>query len=344
MKKRTLSLCAYGLALTLVMYNCKKKDEPFPTEPDSELVKEINGIEAAPVTLVQPAAVTTTPSSLTASAQATEVAGAMSSLSSGTVPASVQGASDNIKAALSPTELNTLSTLSPAMVGAIAAGGALPPDMKAIMDKAMANPALAAYLPKMTLPTVNGKAVSGGRTGAIEEVEKTEGIEVEDACIQAAQATFDAVKARLDATKATRDAEVAAAYNTAIAPLTAEQASCTSGIPATYNALRTAAQAQATQALADLAAAQSVIPADLYATLRAYVNIQLLSLLSSINTLQAADLKACSEKTAAATAAAQAARDANAAAVNASYQEALAKATAKKADLVKSCHNQGGGN
>jgi hypothetical protein len=342
MKKFVMSPWIYGLALTLVMYNCKKKDEPFPTEPDTELVKEINAIQADPVTLVQPAAVTSTPSSLAASAKATAVAGDLGSLSSGTVPASVQTASTDIKAALSATELNALSSLTPATINAVAAGGALPADLKAIMDKAMANPALKAYLPTMTLPTVNGKSVSG-RTGAPESVEKTDGIEVEDACVLAAQAAFDAVKTKLDAAKATKDAEVAAAYSAAIAPLAAEQASCTSGVPATYAAMRTAAQAQATKALADLEGAKSKIPADLYATLQSFINIQLLSFLSSANALQAADLKACSETLTAKTAAAAAARDANSAAVNASYTAAIAKATAKKTELVQSCHNQGGG-
>ena len=342
MNKRTMSPWVYGLALTLVMYNCKKKDEPFPTEPDSGLVKEINAIEAKPVTLVQPAAVTTTASSLTVSAQATEVAGAMGSLSSGTVPASVQSASDNVNAAFSPTEKNALASVTPAMISAVAAGGALPADMKAILDKAAANPAIQAYLPKVTLPTVNGKSVSG-RTGTPESVEKTDGMDVEDACVIAAQAAFDAVKAKLDAAKSTKDAEVAAAYSAAIAPLAAEQTSCTAGVPAKYNTMRTEAQTQATATLNALDAAKDVIPADTYATLRAYVNIQLLSFLSSVNTLQAADLKACSEITAAKTAAAAAARDANAAAVKASYDEAIAEATAKRTELVQSCHNQGGG-
>jgi len=332
----------YGLALMLVMYNCKKKEEPFPQVPNSELVNEINAIVAAPVTLVQPAAVTTTPATLAPSAKAAEVAGAMSSLSSGTVPASVQTASTDIKAALSTNELGALTAVSPAMVSAIAAGGALPANLKAIVDKAAANPALQAYLPRITLPTVNGRTVSG-RSGAPESIERTEGIEVEDACVLAAKAIFDAAKARLDATKTTKDAEVAAAFSAAIAPLVAEQTSCTSGLPATYNALRAGGQSQAAQALANLDAAQSVIPADLYATLRALINIQLLGFLSSVNTLQAADLKACGEKTTAKTTAATAARDANAAAVKASYEEALAKATAKRGELTQSCHNQGGG-
>lgn len=337
-----MSPWVYGLALTLVMYNCKKKEDPFPTEPNSELVKEINAIVMAPVTLVAPAAVTTTAGSVAVPAQATAVAGDLSKLSSGTVPATVQTASTNIQAALSASELTVLAGLTPATVNAVAAGGVLPANMKAILDKALANPALAAYLAKITLPTVNGRTVSG-RSGASESIEKTEGVQVEDACVLASQATFDAVKVKLDATKATEDARVAADYSAAIAPLAAAQTSCTSGIPATFNTQRSTAQAQATAALADIEAAKSVIPAALYPVLKAYVNIQLLSILSSLNTLQAAELKACSDTTAAKTAAAAAARDANTATATAVYQTAIAAATAKKTELTQSCHNQGGG-
>lgn len=332
----------YVLALTLVMYNCKK-DEPFPTEPDSELVDEINAITVTPITLTQPAAVTTTPSTITASAKATEVAGAMGSLSSGTVPASVNTAAGEVTAALTPAEVTTLSTVTPATIAAVAAGGALPAELQTVMTKVAADPALAQYLPQFTLPTVNGAPV-GGRSGAVEGIEEVEGVLVEDACVQAAAAVYEAVKVKLDAAKAAEDAKVAAAYSAAIAPLAAEQTSCASGIPAKYAALRAAGQAQAAQAMADIDAAQAVIPAALYPVLKALVNIQLLGYLTSLNTLQAADVAACAATLTAKTAAAAAARDADLAASTAAYQTALAAAQAKRIELGESCHNQGGGN
>lgn len=343
MKKNTLLSLVYALALVLVMNNCKDHDnKPFPTEPNSELLKEINAIVVTPVTPTSPAPVTTTPGTATVPAKTTTVYGDMPGLSTGTIPATVQTAANEVNVVLSAAEVNTLSSVTPAMIAAVAGGGALPADLKAIMDKVAANPALMAYLPTLTLPTVNGKSVSG-RSGVPESVEKTEGILVEDACILAAQAAYDAVKTKLDATKAAEVAKITSTYTTALAPLAAEQASCTAGIPTKYTALRASVQAQANKAIADIEAAKNVIPAALVPVLKAFVNIQLLGILSSLNTLQAAELKACSETTTAKTTSFTAARDADLAKANANYAEALAKATAKKTELAQSCHNQGGG-
>jgi hypothetical protein len=345
MKKRSISWIVYTLALTLVMYNCKKKEEPFPTTPDTEVQKELEAITVAPVTITAPAPVTSTPATLTASAQATATANDMAQLKNGTVPASVQTASNEVKAVVSAAEINTLSSVNASTVAAVAAGGALPANLKTIMDKVTASPAMRAYLPTFTLPTVNGTPIPA-RSGVVEGtegVEGLEGIEVEDACVQAANTAFDGVKTKLDATKASETTKVTTAYSAVIAPLAADEAACKAGIPTKYAAFRTAGQAQATQALADLDAAQSSIPADLYPVLKAFINIQLLGFLSSVNTLEAAEVKACTAITTAKTAAAAAARDADLAKVNENYNTALAAAQAKRTELVQTCHNQGGG-
>ncbi len=186
MKKSRIVNLVVVLALMLAMYNCKKKEEPFPLEPDTEVKKELDAIVVAPVTPTAPAPVTSTPATVTVSAPAAAVAGDMAQLKSGTVPASVQTAATQVSAVVSPAEVTTLTGVTPATIAAVAAGGALPAELKTIVDKVAANPALAAYLPKLTFPAVNGVTVSGGRSGAIEEVEKTEGVLVEDACVQAA--------------------------------------------------------------------------------------------------------------------------------------------------------------
>lgn len=342
MKKRSISLMVLALAMTLVMYNCKKSD---PLEPDQDLVKKINEIKVAPVTLVTPAAVTTTPATITASAKATEVSSALAGIaSSGSVPASVTAATNDVKAGISTTEITTLSTISPATISAVSGGGALPADLKSIMDKAAANPALKAYLPTVTLPTVNGVAVSGGRKGSpiIETIAQSEGLEVSDECIAKAEEAYNTVKATLDATRASELQKVEAAYNTAIAPVAGELTSCTGGIPAKYAPLRTAAQTAYDKANADIEAGKAALQAlGIYEVVKALNSIALLGNLSSINTLQAADLAACTAKSTASTTAAQAARTANTAAVEAAYQTALSAALKAKGELAQSCHNQG---
>lgn len=342
MKKSTFSLFVFGLALTLLMYNCKKSD---PLEPDADLVEDLNKIEVAPVTIVAPTPVTSTPSSVTASAKTAEVANAIGSIAtSGVVPASVKTSAAEVSGALSPTEVSAMATVTPATLAAVAGGGALPTDLKAVLDKAAANTALKAYLPSFTLPAVNGQAVNG-RSGAsvpetIAQTDGLDGLAVSDECIAKAEEALKTVIAKLDATKAGEMAKVEQAYQTVIAALAGNEATCTAGIPAKYTALRTAAQAIFDKTNTDLDAAQAVLGAD-YALLKALNSISYLGYLSTLNTLQSADVKACSSLTTAATAAAQAARTTNTAAVNAAYSKALGEANAAKAELLQSCHNQG---
>ncbi|WP_428661392.1 hypothetical protein [Runella sp.] len=341
-KQRSISLFVFGLALTLVMYNCKKSD---PLEPDQTIVDKLNDIKVAQVTIAPPAAVTTTPSSITASAKATETATGIASISAtGVVPASVTTSATQVSAALSPTEVATMAAVTPATFAAVAAGGALPADLKSVLDKASADPALKAFLPSFTLPTVNGKAVPGRQGASVPQtIAQSEGLEVSDECIAKAEAAFATAKVNLDASKATQIAAVEKAYQDAIAPISAAQATCTGGIPAKYAALDAAAKTTYDATNAALDANQALLGSN-YALLKALNSISYLGYLSSSNTLQAADVAACTAAGAASTTAAQAARTANTAAVEAAYQTALAAANTVKTDLIKSCHNQGGGN
>ncbi|PWJ55978.1 hypothetical protein CLV98_11273 [Dyadobacter jejuensis] len=343
MKKRTLKILTLSLLITGVMYNCKKKDEPFPTEPDTELVDEINGIEVEEVAVSTPEAVTSTESSIAVSAKTTETATAISAITPTNIPAAATSAAAEVSGALSTEEVNTLNSVTPEVIAAVSAGGALPANLKAVMDKVAADPTLKAYLPTLTLPTVGGTAISGTRTAIIEGVEAVNGVLVEDACITAANATYATVKTKLDATKASEAAKIAAAYAANIAPLAAAETACQAAIPAKYAALRTQAEALSTSAITTLDAAKEALGAN-YALLAALSKIQLLGYLSSLNELQAADIKACTAKTTAATTNAAAARDKDLATANANYAAALAKAEASKVKLIESCHNQGGGN
>lgn len=343
MKKRTLKLAVYSLLMTAMLFNCKDKDKD-PDAPDTGIIDDLNKVKLDPITVDAPAAVKTTEANVEASAKATEVNSALDGIAaSGTVPASVSSAAANVSGAISASEVSTLNSVSSETVAAVAAGGTLSPELKALVDKAMANPAVAAYLPKFTLPVVEGVTLKGTREAGAEGVEKVEGVQVTDACIEASNAAFDVVKTKLDASKATETAKVDAAYLGWIALITPGQTACTSGLTPKYAAFRTAAQQTAAAAIADLDAAQGVL-GNLYPVLKALVNIQLLGVLSSINTLEAADKQACIAKATAATSLADAAKTANLAKVNAAYTTALAEATKLKAEALASCHNQGGGN
>jgi len=357
MKKRTIKLAMLSLMMTAMLFNCKDKDDKDPTKPDDAITKELDNLNVAVPTLQKAALPSVTPSSVEQSAKATEVNGALAGIAaSGTVPASVSSAAADVKGALSPSEISTLSGVSSETINAVAAGGTLSPELKAVLDKVMANPALAAYLPKFNFPIVNGTTLRGARLSsdaasaartsgseATEQIEKVESVLVDDACTAAAEATFATAKTRLDGQRATAVAAVTAQYNADIAPIAAAQASCVSNAPTTAAGYRTLAQQAAASANASLDAAQATL-GDIYPILKALVNIQLLGALSSINTLQAADSQACVAIANASTTNAQAAQTANLAAVTAAYTTALAQATKLKGDALLSCHNQGGGN
>lgn len=351
-RKNSIMMTICALALALVMYNCKKKDEPLPSAPSEEVTKELENITVAPITITPPAPVESTEASVETSAKAAEVNGALGDIAaSGVVPASVAAAGDAVTGALSASEMTALTSVNTATLDAVKAGGEMQAELKAALDQAASNPAVQAYLPKFTFPTVGGVTI-GGRIAApkgegvstdaatAESIEAVQ--EASDVCLAAAEATFQGKKTQLDASKSKTDADIAAAYNAYIAPLAAEGTACAAGVPATYAAYRLAIETQVNAALADLEAAKTVL-GTLYPVLKALVNIQALNAYSGLNSLQAAALAACTAKTASQTKSAEAARDANLAASKAAYDTALAAATEVKSKLAASCHNQGGG-
>ena len=354
MKKRTLKLAVFSLMMTAMLFNCKDKDKTDPTKPDDNITKELDNLNITTPALDKPAEVKSETSSVEASAKATEVHGALDGIAaSGTVPSSVSGAATDVKGALSDSEISTLNGISAETISAVSAGGTLSPELQAIYDKALANPALAAYFPKFNFPTVNGVAVraqrstatpaKSARTSTTEAVEQVEKVLVDDACIAAAEATYQTAKTRLDGQKATAVAAVTAEYQSAIAPIAADQTSCTSTATTNSAGYRTSAAQIFGTANASLDAAQGVL-GDLYPVLKALVAIQYIGALSSINELEASDKQACIAIATAKTANAAAAQTANLAKVDAVYLPAIAQATALRTAAIESCHNQGGGN
>jgi hypothetical protein len=342
MKKSKFSVLMYVLALMLVMYNCKKKEEPFPLEPYGPGLEELNAVKVDPVTPTPPAAVTTAPGTVAASPEASAVNDGLADIATtGVVPASVTNAAATVSAALPAADIETLAAVTPTTLAAIAAGGAVPAELQAIMDKVEANPALKAYLPKLTLPTVNGTSISG-RIGAVQAIEAVESVQVEDACLLAAEAKFQAKKTELDASKATEEGKITTTYNNAIAPLAADEASCKASIPAFMALLRAGVKDQIDQAYLALDNAKGGL-GSLYPVMLGMVNMQAIAAYKYLDSLEAASNKACTETKNAKTTAAQIARDADLAKVTTSYNTAIAAAQAAKGKLAESCHNQGGG-
>jgi predicted DNA-binding protein (UPF0251 family) len=344
MKKRSLLLLTYGLAISVALFNCKKDKEVKILEPSEEISKELDAIEVEEVVITAPAPVEVEAGKIEVSTQGTALASGLAGIAaSGEIPAAVSAAAEQVEASLSTADIETLNEVTPEVIADVAAGGAVSPQLQAVMDKVNADPVLKAYLPVFTLPKVGGVSVSAARIGSVDEIEAIDLIEVEDVCLQSAEAKFQVKKTELDAAKATEEAKITTAYNTAIAPLAADEAACKASIPGAMNLYRAAIQAQIDKAYADLEAAKSVL-GSLYPVLYSLISVQAIGAYSGLPALEAASLAACTATTAAKTAAAQAARNADLAKVTASYNTAIAAATAAKSRLLESCHNQGGGN
>lgn len=342
MKKRTFKLAALGLMMTFMLVNCKKDDKD-PSAPNEDITNALKDVKVENVAIEAPAAVVATPSTFTTSTATAEVGnGLASAAATGVVPASVTAAGSAVSSAISPSEVSALSSVSSATVAAVSAGGAVPADLKAVLDKARANPALAAYLPTFTFPSVGGVVVSGKRVGGTDAVEKTEKVLVDDACVAAANSVFDGVKATLDASKTSQNAAILAAYNTAVSTVP-PATTCTADLATRFDGYRSGVNTQGAKALADIEAAKAALGSN-YDLIKALTNIALLDALSSINTLQAAEAQACVQKATAGGTNALAARDANLAKLDLAYSTALAQATKLKTDAIASCHNQGGTN
>jgi hypothetical protein len=347
MKKRTLKLAALSLMMTAMLFNCKDDDDKTdPKTPDTDITNKINALNLPAFTPAAPVAVTRTPGAVVPSAKTTTLGTDLAAMSTtGVVPASLTEANSVLKSALSASDLATLGSVSPATLEAMKTGGEIPADLKAVIAKAYANASLAAYLPKVTAPTVAGVAVkaSATRTGGTEAVEKTEEVLVDDACITAANALFTAAKGRLDASRTTQEAAAAQAYATALAAIPTAQTACGTTATAAGVTARATATTIFNQYMAALTANQAAL-GDQYADAVLAGYTFYFAQLTSANELEALDKVACASIATASTTAAATARDANMATIKASYDTALAQATTLRNDAIASCHNQGGGN
>ncbi|WP_338868955.1 hypothetical protein WBJ53_18870 [Spirosoma sp. SC4-14] len=346
-----IRLLFYGVCLATVLYNCKTKDVAAVT-PFTYTFKGLDDVTIPDITQTTPASVSVTAATVTSSTLASAVNNDLAGIAaSGVVPASVQQAGTDISKAVSASQAAQLSAaFTPSVLSTLASGGALPADLKAQVDAIASNPALKAYLPTFTLPTVNGKAV-GGRLGATTPGASNGSSTAatayattadDDACKAAANAAYNAALATLDAKKATQTATVTTTYSTAAAAIAAETAPCKAGIPAKYDPMKTAAQQTLNNTLASLEAAKTTL-GSLYDLLKAFAYVSYAQTIAGITTLEAAETTACDSVASAKLAAAAAARDTDLAKINTNYAAAVATLTTARDKAVASCHNQGGG-
>lgn len=339
-----------GLAMCLVvgLYNCKPKE----TEPEiPDFGEEFGTVNPLPtITQSTPAAVTTTPAKVEVSAAATAAA---SGLASGTVTAAVTSTADNMAKVVSAEKAATIAAaFTPSVLTTLSTGGALPASLKAEIDALKANPALAAYMPTVTLPTVNGAPVSllveKGNNSSTETLPLTYPAFAVDGttseCTDAALAAFNAAKKVLDDSKAAQDKTVNDTYNAGVALLSST--SCKATATASLAAGLAAAQSALTAGIAgiDKMVADKAISEAIGSLLKAFAYANYAITVEAIKITSDAATKACDAETAARTAALKAVQVKDLATIQAAYDAALAPLKAVNEANYKKCHDQGQGN
>ncbi|NBA85267.1 hypothetical protein GVN16_05815 [Emticicia sp. CRIBPO] len=340
-----------GLAMCLVvgLYNCKPK-ETEPEIPDfEEGYKDVKPLPA--ITPSTPAAVTTTPASVTASAAASA---ASSGLASGSLTAAVTSTAADVAKVVSAEKAETIaSAFTPNVVSTLQSGGALPASLKAEIDALKGNAALAAYLPSVTLPTVNGAPVS-----LLIEKESKENSEslplsypsfsvagTASECTDQASAAYESAKKILDDSKTALEKTVNDTYNSASAAISS--ATCKTSVTANFTAGATAAKAALDASLSGIQklVTDKTITATQGSLLTLFAYFDYSVKIGALVTTATASTKACDTEAAARIAALKAVQTTDLGKIKTSYDAALAPLKVILEANFKLCHDQGqGGN
>lgn len=346
----TIRLLAYGLCLATILYNCKSKDVDSLT-PFTYVFPGITPPKLPTVTTTAPVAVSVTAATVTSSTAAAAVSAGLAGLNAGstTVPAVVTQAATDVNKAISTQAAAQLSaSFTPEIINAMVTTGAIPADLKAQLATLSSNPALKAYLPTFTLPTVDGKAV-GGRLGAVAAVTIVGALAAanatldDDACKAAANTAYNTALTTLKADQAAQTAVINTAFTSLQTSITAESAPCKAGVPAKYTPLRSATQQAFTSGMANVEASRALLGEPIYTFIRLLYLAALSDANSLFTRLEAAEVSACDAVGVAKLARAQAARDGDLSKINGNYNAALGTLNAGLAKAVASCHNQGNG-
>ncbi len=343
--KSNFKALLYGVCLMAVLYNCKTKDVDSLT-PFTYTFKGIDNVKLPDAPATAPAAVSVTQGSVTVSAQAAAISAGLGTIAAtGQVPATITAATNDWGKVVSPEKATAImAAFTPDVLANLTATGKLPSSLKADVDAIANNPALKAYMPVLTLPTVNGKPVGGRLAGPVTvAVVTTTNDAGTDACKAAAGAAFTTAKTNLDAQLATQKGTVTAAYDKVVVTANGEVVGCQSPVPAKFDALVAGAKAQFDATLAALNTARAVLGDKDYALLMVDAYVTYSRIIESYTTLEAAELTVCTQTKDAKIAAADAARNIDLNTVTNNYNTALAALTAARDKAIASCHNQGNG-
>ena len=341
---KILSLITLFL-MAMSLYNCK----PEPSEPEvPKFEEEYKDVKLPDVTPTKPAAVTMTTGSVQASAA---VADLSTGLASGTVTPGITAAATEMQKIIAPEAAAKLTeAFTPAVIKSMTSGGTLPANLKTQLDAIASNPSFAAYLPKITYPTVNGKPI----TGFIKETNSigNESIsvfpdyavaQITSPCTIAARDAYNAVRKTLDEGRTAQRTAILNEYNTSVSAANATATAGKNGLAAIYNSQRNTATQSLNQALAILETSKATLGNDFYNMLTLLYLSSYNSVIEVFNLLQKADEAAYNNAATEAIANAATARDNDYGRVQTNYNNSLALIDTKLEASFKTCHDQGQG-
>lgn len=338
------------MCLSLGFNSCKTK-EAEPEIPDFS--KGYENVKPMPaVTPSTPAAVTSTPATVTASAALLEVGAA---LASGTVTPAVTKASEDIAKAVSPAKAAELvNAFTPTVLASLKSGGALPATLQADMASLAANPALAAYLPKVTPATVNGTTVNGfvapklGKSNAEPTfvIESSNAVAaINSACTDQAQAAYNTAVKTIDDSKTANEKIVNDAFDALLAAVNPESCKATAATVAAASIAQASALIDASIAGIDAAVASGALSAALGANIKVLTYLGVKTQMDAIESARAGSVASCDVAATAQRTSINAARTSDLAGVTASYNAAVAPLRTILSANIQTCHDQGmGGN
>ncbi|GHB63020.1 hypothetical protein [Persicitalea jodogahamensis] len=334
MKKRNLIPLVYGLALTLVLFNCQRLDEPLSTTPNADLLKGFTAIKMPNADLVTPQAVVTTPSALLPAAVSLDFKNGMTG-ANGKLPAEFQKAVDALNSSLSADEMKLFSEVNPEVVKNLMAGGALPDNMKRVVERAESSPALSIYLTKPVLPTV--QEIKPVVEKEVKE-DATARTAANTSCKKQAQDAYQATLAQLREQRSQQLAAALLANQQAVAAANAAAAACKSSV--SFATERAAAQQRLNQAIATIQS--SNYPSYLKNLYIVLATVQYYAELNQINQLEAQARVNCDRVKIAAIVAASSALNANRNAIQDNFDAAVAAAAAQIPIFIANCEYQQG--
>ncbi|PLK44446.1 hypothetical protein [Emticicia sp. TH156] len=346
----SLSAC---LLLATGLYNCKPK-ESEPEIPKFE--EEYKNVKLPEITIVKPAEVVLVPGKVEEPKAVTSLS---AELTTGTVtPALTAAATDmeKIVSADKAAEINAAFTDD--VINKLAKGEPIPASLKASIDAIAANPAFAAYLPSLTLPTVNGKPV----TGIVKELPFKNNqplftipdyaiAAINSPCTDSAQAAFNRAKTNLDNARLQQRANVTNSYNQNVASISNTE--CLSSIQTVLNSTLATSLNVFNSRLVFINSIRNPSsriksPANTLANpvtqlIKTLFIVNFTTQINTINTLSVVSNTACDTEKAEKLKAAETARDTNFATIENNYNAALATLQATLTKSFQTCHDQGQG-